>query len=294
MPSRVGFHLSRVVILESLKPGEVKTGLETANYVRVQDATIAAGIPIEYRDFNGAQDLINFLTSLRLDAIQTQNTPLLQVECHGDDVIGLEFRDGSCLSWPQLSELLAELNRATRFNLISIFSACYGGYFLSRISTVDPAPCYAMLAPTEAIWPHEILAAFRTFYSEFFRSMDAGRAMSSISKLSLESGSWMPILAESWYEHVVINYVQQHCTRQEMKVRTLRTANALRASGVAANMHKVKLGLVQGNRKSITGKFFDKYFMVADIPENATRFGSLKLRIEKRIHELRATGRYGI
>ena len=27
---------------------------------------------------------------------------------------------------------------------------------------------------------------------------------------------------------------------------------------------------------------------------NATRFGSLKLRIEKRIHELRATGRYGI
>ena len=151
-----------------------------------------------------------------------------------------------------------------------------------------------MLAPTEAIWPHEILAAFRTFYSELFRSMDAGRAMASISKLSLESGSWMPILAESWYEHVVVNYIQQHCTRHEMKVRALRTASALRASGVVPDMHKVKLGLVQGNRESITGKFFERYFMVADIPENETRFGSLKRRIEKRIHVLRATGRYGI
>jgi hypothetical protein len=294
MPSRAGFHLSRVVIVESLKPGELKTGLETANFVRAQDSTLAVGIPIEYHDCDSAQDFTNILASLNLDAIQTQNFPLLQVECHGDDVLGLEFRDASCLSWPQLSELLAELNKATRFNLISVFSACYGGYFLSRLSTVDPAPCYAMLAPTEAIWPHEILAAFRTFYSEFFRTMDAGRAMSSISKLSLESGSWMPVLAESWYEHVVINYIQQHCTRHEMKIRTLRTANALRASGVAADMHKVKLGLVQGNRESITGKFFERYFMVADIPENATRFSSLKLRIEKRIHELRATGRYGI
>jgi len=294
MPSRVGFHLSRVVIVESLKVGEVKTRLETANFVRAQDSTSAAGIPIEYHDCDSAQAFVNILTSLKLDALRTENFPLLQVECHGDGLLGLEFRDRSCLSWPQLSELLVDLNKATRFNLIAVFSACYGGYFLSRISTVDSAPCYAMLAPTEEVWPHEILSAFRAFYSEFFKSMDAGRAMARISKLSLEAGAWMPILAESWYEHVVINYIQQHCTRQEMKIRTLRTANALRASGVAVDMRRIKLGLVQGNRDSITGRFFERYFMVNDIPENANRFGFLKTRISKRIEELRATGRYGI
>jgi len=294
MPSRVGFHLSRVVIVESLKAGEVKTGLETANFVRAQDSTSTVGIPIEYHDCDGAQTFVDILSSLKLDALRTQNFPLLQVECHGDDLLGLEFRDGSYLSWQQLSDLLVALNKATRFNLISVFSACYGGYFLSRISTVDPAPCFAMLAPTEAIWPHEILAAFRIFYSEFFQSMDAGRAMARISKLTLEDGAWMPILAESWYEHVVINYIQQHCTRQEMKIRTLRTANALRKSGVAVDMRRIKAGLVQGNRASMTGKFFECYFMVNDIPENLTRFGSLKARISKQIEDLRATGRYGI
>ena len=110
MPSSVGFHLSRVVIVESLNPGEVKTGLETANFVRAQDSTLAARIPIEYHDCNSAQDFINILANLKFDAIRTENFPLLQVECHGDDVLGLEFRDASCLSWPQLSELLAELN----------------------------------------------------------------------------------------------------------------------------------------------------------------------------------------
>jgi hypothetical protein len=104
----------------------------------------------------------------------------------------------------------------------------------------------------------------------------------------------MPILAESWYENIVTNYIQKHCTRHEMKVRTLKKANALRASGVAIDMHRIKLGLVQENRNSITGTFFERYFMIAAIPENITRFGPLKVRIEELIAELRSTGRYGI
>jgi hypothetical protein len=294
MPARVGFHLSRVLIVESLKPGDVKTGLETANFVRAHDSTSAVGIPIEYLECQSASDFTAIVETLRSEAIRTENFPLLHVECHGDDVLGLEFRDYSNISWSQLSDLLAGLNRATRFNLVAVFSACYGGYFLSRMDTVDPAPCYAMLAPTEAIRPHEVLSAFRAFYSEFFTAMDAGRAMSRVSKLPLEDGAWMPILAESWYEHVVINYIQQHCTRHEMRVRTLRVTNELRAAGVLANMHSVKQGLIQQNRASITGKFFRRYFMVDDVPENGTRFQQVKARLDGKIEALRRTGRFGI
>lgn len=294
MPSRVGFHLSRVVIVESLNPNEVKTGLETAHFVRSLDSAIAVGIPIEYHDCEGAHDFIALLKGLTADAFRTQNHPLLHVECHGDDDLGLQFRDKSLLSWPQLSDLLIELNKATRFNLVSVFSACYGAYFLSQMSTVDPAPCYAMLAPTDSVWPYELLGAFRAFYSELFHSMDAGRAMTKTSKLTLEQGDWMQLLAETWYEHVVVNYIQQHCTRREMKVRALRVAKTLRATGTTADMHHVKQGLIKGNRESLTGKFFERYFMVDAVPENASRFVAVRGRIEKRVEELRATGRYGI
>lgn len=294
MSSRVGFHLSRVVIVESLKSNEVKTGLATADFIRSLDSVVAAGIPIEYHDCEGTNDFFELLKNLTGDATRTLSFPLLHVECHGYNLSGLHFRDESNMSWSELSDLLVTLNKATRFNLISVFSACYGAYFLSRLSAVDPSPCYAMLAPTEAIWSPEILGAFREFYSDLFDSMDAGRAMSTISTRTLQEGAWMPLLAESWYEDVVTNYIQQQCTKHEMKVRSLRTYKTLRASGVATDIHSIKQGLIQGNRESLTGKFFERYFMVNDIPENGTRFLTTKIRLEKRIEELRATGRYGI
>lgn len=294
MSSRVGFHLSRVVIVESLKSNEVKTGQITADFIRSLDSVAATGIPIEYHDCDGVRDFSELLKNLTGDATRTHNFPLLHVECHGDDLSGLYFRDKSSVSWSELSDLLVTLNKATRFNLISVFSACYGAYFLSRLSAVDPSPCYAMLAPTEAIWSPEILGTFREFYSELFNSMDAGRAMSTISNRTIQEGAWMPLLAESWYEDVVTNYVDQQCTKHEMKVRSLRTHKALRASGIASNIHSIKQGLIQGNRENLTGKFFERYFMVNDIPENANRFLSTKKRLERRIEELRATGRYGI
>lgn len=294
MPLRAGFRLSRIVIIESLKPCETKTGLMTANFVRAMDSAVATGIPIEYRDCDSAHDFVEILKDLTINASQTHSVPLLHVECHGDDLLGLRFRDESAVSWPELSALLVDLNKATRFNLISVFSACYGAYFLSRLSTEDPSPCYAMLAPTEAIWPDEILGAFRAFYSEFFSSMDAGHAMSNISKHTLQEGAWMSQLAESWYEHVVTSYIQQHCTSHEIRMRTLRTLRVLQASGVATNMHHVKMELIRVHREHLVGSYFDRYFMIDDIPENATRFRSARSRIEKRMGELRATGRYGI
>lgn len=294
MPSRVGFHLSRVVIIESLKPNEVKTGLVTADFVRSLDSVVTSGIPIEYHDCNGAGEFVKLLTGLITDAVRTSSVPLLHVECHGDDLTGLHFRDDSCVSWSELSDLLVSLNKATRFNLVSVFSACYGAYFSSRISTIDPSPCYAMLAPTDAVWPDEILGAFREFYTEFFSGGDAGRAMSTVSKHSLREGAWMPLLAESWYEHIITNYVQQECTMREMKVRALRTFKALQATGVATDIHSVKRGLIRGNRENLTGKFFELYFMVSDIPENGDRFHTAKSRLTSRIEEMRATGRYGI
>lgn len=294
MASRVGFRLSRIVIIESLKSNEVKTGLLTADFIRSLDSVATAGIPIEYYDCDGIGDFNELLKNLTAEATRTLNSPLLHVECHGHNFSGLHFRDESSVSWSELSDLLVTLNKATRFNLISVFSACYGAYFLSRLSAVDPCPCYAMLAPTEEIWSPEILGAFRAFYSELFNSMDAGRAMSTISTLALQEGAWMPLLAETWYEDVVTNYVQKQCTKHEMKVRSLRTFKALQASGVPSDIHSIKQGLIQGNRESLTGKLFERYFMVDDIPENATRFQTAKSRLNKRIEELRATGRYGI
>ena len=144
------------------------------------------------------------LKSLTLESRTTASIPLLHVECHGDKHEGLEFENGSLLTWSDLSAALVELNRATGLNLLAVFSACYGAYFLSRLSSVEPTPCYAMFAPTEEIDPAEILQTFRDFYRVLFESGDAGAAVGGALHGKDSSGQWLAQRADRLAEAISV------------------------------------------------------------------------------------------
>lgn len=288
------FHLSRIVVVESLESHEVKTGKHVAELIEASDNARLMGLAVEYHTCEHAGEFIEFVRELTLDVSRTGRIPLLHIECHGDQTDGLEFQNGSVLSWPELSDLLVDLNRAAQFNLVAVFSACYGGHFLSRLDSIDPAPCYAMIAPTESVNPSEILAGFRTFYTTLFKTGDAGVAIDEIMQLDLQDGQWFGQQAELWYERIVIDYIEMHCTNAAMKVRSLRMLNKLRAKNVNATIGYLKRGLVQANRSNLVDKFFERYFMVDTLPENALRFHAVRARLEQRISQLSRTGRYGL
>ena len=235
--------------------------------------------------------LVNALT---LDVKSTGRIPLLHVECHGDKSSGLEFTNGSQLPWPDLSRLLVTLNEATRFNLVSVFCACYGAHFMEELGRIHPAPLYAMIAPTEGVYPDEILSGFRTLYSELFSSPDASSAVRAIMKLHLAQGTWYVHRAELWYERVVTQYVETHCTKSEAKRRALSVYQKLRAQGVSADLGKLRRELTQFNRTNLLGKYFERYFMATAVPETLRRFSPVRLRIKQRLAELRKTGQYAI
>ncbi|MBX3628007.1 MAG: hypothetical protein KF892_23565 [Rhizobacter sp.] len=294
MRTGANFGFTRIVIVESLESHEVKTGTEIANYIRGLEGAQRLNIPIEVQSCESAYQFKGLVASLAEEARSKGNYPLLHVECHGDDKAGLEFENGSLLSWEDLSTSLVELNKATRFNLMAIFSACYGAYFLSKLSSVEPAPCYAMLAPTEEIFPFEILDTLREFYRVLFLRSDAGVAVDVAMRKELESGRWLAQQSELWYERVSIGYIETHCTRAEMKARARRMYERLPGNGPRPPLSDLKRELQRLNRESLLGKFFERYFMTQDIPENIQRFRAAKLRMEQRIVQLRSTGRYGI
>ena len=290
-----GFRLSQVLIVESLEPHEVQTGAQIADFINAAEGSAASlGIAVEYRTCDNAPEFRAFLRSLTTHVRATGSIPLLHVECHGDENVGLEFCNGSVMSWLELSELLVELNRATRFNLVTVFSACYGAHFLSRVDSIDPAPCFAMIAPTAAVEPYELLAGFRTFYSTLLRSQDVAVAVGEILRLRLTEGVWFAHLAEFWYEEVAVRYVETQCTKPEMRRRALRMHRKLQSEGLSRDIGQLRRGLVQVNRHNLLVKFFDRYFMTVDIPENTQRFRAARKRIENRLSCLRRTGRYGV
>jgi hypothetical protein len=196
--------------VESLESHETRTGNVLFEFLQGHELVRRLGMPIEYKTCETFRDFVAYLGELEVEIGRTGHAPLLHVECHGDEVRGLEFANGSNLAWAELSTGLVRLNEASGFNLVAVFSACYGGHFLGHLSSINPAPCYAMIAPTETVEPSEILAAFRTFYSVLFARRDVGVAIAALARQRLSKGWWFGQHAELWFEKVTIGYVQNH------------------------------------------------------------------------------------
>jgi hypothetical protein len=286
------FRFSKLLVIESLESQELSTGQITADFVRSIEQAAQLGISVELIRVSYAREFSDLLKHLSAEAQSTGQVPLLHVECHGDKDLGLEFSNGSMLSWPDFSRQLASLNLATRFNLVCVFSACYGGYLLSQLSTVEPAPFLAMIAPSDELMPDEILAAFRVFYTTLFSQRDAGAAVDAISKLRLIQGYWFGQHAELWFERVTVSYVKDQCTEAAMRERVQRLYRRLLSEGNRQSIGSLKRALQKANRTGLLGELFADYFMTAQLPENNERFARAKNRVEHELAKLRATGKY--
>ncbi|WP_157131802.1 hypothetical protein [Piscinibacter gummiphilus] len=286
------FKLSRIVIVESLEAGEVRTGLALSEFIKGLGDVIALELPVEYRSCESKGEFLEVIVNLSRETWSGNQAPLLHIESHGDPQFGLEFANSSLLSWDDLSSALVQLNKASRFNLVCAVAACYGAYFLDRFSTIDPAPCYALVAPNEAVDSAELMAGFRDFYRIMFQKRDAGLAVDTLLRRHRTRNVWFAQLAEGWYEHVSVGYVKAHCTKPMMRERCQKLLRKLRSEGDSTSMGKLKRMLSRLNRTELVGKHFNTYFMTDEIPENIGRFQHVRTKVAQEVASLRATGRY--
>lgn len=292
MPAKSHFQCARLLVIESLEPTEFHSGRALADYVTSLDFVRSHPFLIEYRTCENANEFRALLAKITREVVETNLIPLLHVECHGDAATGLEFANGSTVAWSELSSLLVELNKATRFNLVATFAACYGGHFLGELESTNPAPVYAMLAPTEAVDPAEIFAGSRLFYSTLFHTREAGDAIDALSNMKLSSGEWFAQHAERWFERVTLGYVENYCTSRASRIRCRKLFHQLKREGHFLDMSEVKAKLREANRVALLGNHFDTFFMTDSVPENRLRFKALRMKMEQAVDRLRSTGRY--
>jgi hypothetical protein len=289
-----GFSATKAVVIYSLEPHEVNTGKIVADYIRQAALNSNISFPVELIKVENYLEFLQVIQQQTYQAALTGDKPLIHVECHGHPHDGLEFENASTLSWPQVADALRELNIATRFNLMSVFSACFGGYFLGQMGVVEAAPCWGLVAPTDEINPAEIIAGFRVFYDVLFRYGDATVAINSISMVRVENGRWFGQGAEDWFERTVIGYIRNHCTKAATLQRLRKMHRKSIAEGRRISLGRLRRELIRMHRSSFLERNFDKYFMVDAIPENAVRFDAVKKRVAQKINSLRRTKRYDI
>jgi hypothetical protein len=113
-------HFSRIVIIQSLPPGDSPTGRQLRDGIEAT-ARFKYGISVEFIETRTAKDFWKALEGIRISTERNKDHyPILHLECHGlSDKTGLSLGDETPLPWVDLKTVLVRLNQATRCNFFS-------------------------------------------------------------------------------------------------------------------------------------------------------------------------------
>lgn len=127
-------------ILSSLKTSEEYTATYLFDYIEAEKKSNEINFDLSHIRFEGVAQLREVLARINKFTLNGEK-PLIHFECHGDEEDGLFFKDGTEITWGELSAILLKINLSSRFNLLIGLAACYGSEFFGNMSPLHPCPC---------------------------------------------------------------------------------------------------------------------------------------------------------
>jgi hypothetical protein len=211
------------------------------------------------------------LEELRASVVATGLNPILDIECHGDDDLGLQLADRTWISWDELKTWLEAINMATRFNLVLVLGCCHGAYFGRESRLYERAAFNAYIAPTDRIEVGTLEAGLHTFYAELFTSLDITKAINAMRVAAPEFG-YMYSTAYGLFRSVFGMLIREDGTGEGLRRRAAAMAERARVeSGRTGDVDEVARFL-----KAREPEDFDRlrrtHFALDLFPENDGRF----------------------
>jgi hypothetical protein len=266
-----GFYFNRLVVIQSLEDHETQTGKILHDFLTPR---LPEGCDIEFQPCESA---IGFTAIIERLIAETAGgvLPIVHIETHGDKTTGLEFANGSMLSWDELSSSLSRLNIATGFNFMVTCAACFGMFLMSKMNMNRSAVCYCILAPTDLVDPSELLGGFREFYVTFFGCMDAGKASSAMQSQKLQNGAWFGKAADAWYEQMIVAYAEK-AADPELHAENLTIIAAGLGQSSQHSREDIERYLRTKQRMFLNEEAFHTFFCTNDLPANIERFDTTR------------------
>lgn len=278
--------VSDIVIVQSLEPEEIQTGVELFKYLSAVKSE--GGAAVRLCKVANAREFLALIAQLTAFSLKTGARPWLHIECHASTESGLEFSNSSELNWLEFAASLRPLNEATHFNLLIGASACYGSHLAHAMLVTDAAPCYAVVGPTDVADPSELLGSFRSFYREILSTKNLDRALAAMRGHSISKGMMGMVTAEDWWEALCTEFVHDHYAPASFEASVRQLFKRLKDDGYSPRLGKLKRMHMQEVPRTMN-KYFDNFFMVDGIAGSGDRFmsrrktlnESLKLAIQK-------------
>ncbi len=286
------FKFSKVAILQSLDPAEFETGTELGKSIEGLRDDHAVVPEVELINVKGREEFLQAIDKLTTEVEKSDTAPILQIEMHGwEDKTGLAFPDDTSLTWPELSDPLARLNKATGFNLLVCMSACFGGHSLSFVKPDGPSPCFGLIGPTHSVDPSELLGGFRSFYRELITTLDINAALANLHAHKLQEGGYINITAEEWFFRLAAGYLKTDCTEERLQARAKTITDQMKSEGKTLN--DAQLAAIAQLGTTLATSFLDRrfptFFMTDAIPENHVRFGQALTQAKQDVADFMAS-----
>lgn len=239
----------------------------------LEDLLIARGMKLRVvlRIPANRAEFFAVLEELRASVLATGLNPILDIECHGDDELGLQLADRSRIGWDELKTGLEAINLATRFNLVLVLGCCHGAYFGREARLYERAAFNAYIAPIDRIEVGTLEAGLHAFYSELFTSLDINNAINAMRAAAPEFG-YVYSTAYGLFRSVFAMLIREDGMGEGLR----RRAEAMAERARVESGRTVDVDVVARLLKAREPDDFDRlrrtHFALDLFPENDSRF----------------------
>jgi hypothetical protein len=178
-----GIKMLHVFIIESVSIEDIFHGRSEG--VAVQKALAAAGIPTTVQKAVDRVSFLRWLTEARKQLCQEKSLiPVLHISAHGDEKGIYLTNEGEFLTWEELIEILAGINKALEGRLILCMSSCEG-LRAWKMNLIHDPPAFSVLVGTEEkpTW-EETAVGFTAFYFMLSKGKTAKEAVNRMKAVS--------------------------------------------------------------------------------------------------------------
>lgn len=272
----LGFRFDSVWVVESLRPGDPKTGEKLFDDVIVPAASRWSDVHVNFRQSPTRVEFATALHEIAESAESEFRWPVIHLETHGSPA-GVELGSGEFVTWRELREPITRINRATRLNLVVTLAACSGAEMIRVLSHLDAAPFLYVSGPRGRRKADDLLLDFSAFYSEFLSSLNMRSAFDLLNGTDHPEGWTYPVLsAEFFFRAVFREYLGVDCTEEELIDRENEiVAKIARREGPNLARLPVVRDSVRSLLRDHTSHFNRlrrRFFMIDQFPENDGRF----------------------
>jgi len=266
---------NKLWVIESLPSGELRTGKNLFDNQLDKARQAHEDLAVKFAEPITKAELFEVLENIKnetLDGIY----PMIHFECHGCED-GLGTASGELVEWEEIREILIEINRNTKLNLMIVIAACNGAHLIKVSTKLDAAPFWAIIGPEVEVTAGHIQENFGKFYESFFSDLDGDKAISVLNGGAAQSDRTYHFLtAAGLFSRAYRTYYKSHCVGKGRKKRIEQLVTEamknprVKARGVAWARQQVKQGLASEDQHF--DKLRKRFFFIDQFPENDARF----------------------